>query len=104
MLWDELPEPVAPTDNDAWSEGFDAMFQIGFHAWGRDGERIRRPYDGAGSARGGRRRTGGRVPNLGLAGRTSPSLRCSEQDPGKLQRFRSFFEDWVGADEPAWQS
>jgi D-amino peptidase len=30
--WDELPEPVAPTDNNAWSEGFDAMFQIGFHA------------------------------------------------------------------------
>jgi hypothetical protein len=32
VLWDELPEPVAPTDNNAWSEGFDALFQIGFHA------------------------------------------------------------------------
>ena len=29
---DELPERVAPADNNAWSEGVDAMFQVGFHA------------------------------------------------------------------------
>jgi hypothetical protein len=28
----------------------------------------------------------------------------NQQDPGKLQRFRSFFEDWVQADEPTWQA
>jgi D-aminopeptidase len=27
VLWDELPERVAPADNNTWSEGFDAMFQ-----------------------------------------------------------------------------
>jgi hypothetical protein len=32
VLWDELPERVAPADNNAWSEGVDAMFQVGFHA------------------------------------------------------------------------
>lgn len=32
VLWDELPERLAPADNNAWSEGVDAMFQVGFHA------------------------------------------------------------------------
>ena len=32
VLWDELLERVVPADDDAWGEGFDAMFQIGFHA------------------------------------------------------------------------
>ena len=27
-----------------------------------------------------------------------------KQDPWKPQRFRSFFEDWVQADEPTWQA
>jgi D-aminopeptidase len=29
---DELPERVAPADNNTWSEGVDAMLQVGFHA------------------------------------------------------------------------
>jgi D-amino peptidase len=32
LIWDDLPEGVRPADDNAWNEGFDAMFQIGFHA------------------------------------------------------------------------
>lgn len=32
LLWEELPDRVEPADDRAWAEGFDAMFQVGFHA------------------------------------------------------------------------
>lgn len=32
LLWEELPERVEQADDRAWSDGFDAMFQVGFHA------------------------------------------------------------------------
>jgi D-amino peptidase len=32
LLWDELPVGAGPADEHAWSDGFDAMFQVGFHA------------------------------------------------------------------------
>ena len=32
LLWSDLPERVGPADEESWSEGFDAMFQVGFHA------------------------------------------------------------------------
>ena len=32
LLWDELPDGAAPADDRAYAEGFDAAFQVGFHA------------------------------------------------------------------------
>ena len=32
ILWDRLPANVGPADEDAWAEGFDAAFHVGFHA------------------------------------------------------------------------
>jgi D-aminopeptidase len=99
VLWDELPEPVAPTDNNAWSEGFDAMFQIGFHAR-------------AGTANGFVGHT--IVPGLRVAVDGAPVTECQSgpgwpdfpfltvkrTGPREAAAFRSFFEDWVEADEP----
>jgi hypothetical protein len=34
----------------------------------------------------------------------SSEAAMNQQDPGKLQRFRGFFEDRVQADEPTWQA
>jgi D-amino peptidase len=34
VLLDGLPAGAAPPDHHTWSEGFDAMFQVGFHARG----------------------------------------------------------------------
>jgi hypothetical protein len=32
LIWSDLPERVDPADDQSWREGFDAMFQVGFHA------------------------------------------------------------------------
>lgn len=32
ILWDELPDGAAPADDRAYADGFDAAFQVGFHA------------------------------------------------------------------------
>ena len=34
----------------------------------------------------------------------SSEAAMNQQDPWKPQRFRSFFEDWVQADEPTWRA
>lgn len=32
LLWAELPDGSHPADDEAWSEGFDATFMVGFHS------------------------------------------------------------------------